>query len=67
MADPDTTTLLENEKADRFAAARSTGVVMWTREQGDQIREIIYEQSTTKEEDAAVVAQEAAIEDKFNS
>jgi len=66
MANSRSTTLLENEPADRFGKARSGAYVKWTREQGDKIREIKNEQSPTTEEEISEEEVSEAIEDKFN-
>jgi hypothetical protein len=68
MSDSKSTTLLENEQADRFGPARSTGAVAWTREQADQVRTIQNEQSEQPTEEAVVEQAIAAdVAEKFNA
>jgi hypothetical protein len=68
MAESKATTLLENEQADRFPSARASGSLIWTREQGKQLREIQNEQSgPPTPEEIAAEANEQTIEDKFNT
>ena len=67
MPESKSTVLLEEERADRFGKSRSGGYVIWSRNQGDKIREIKNEQDPPTEEETADAATDAAVEDKFNS
>jgi len=60
---------VEKEKADRFSKARSSGYVVWTREQGEKIKQITNEKQSTEERDAIVAETEnrESVEERFNS
>lgn len=58
------TVLLENERADRFGKSRMGGYLIWTREQGNKLREIQNEQLNENNNEEI---DDTSVEDKFNS
>jgi hypothetical protein len=64
MAQSKSTVLLENERADRFGKARTSLYLIWTREQGEKLRDIQNEQSPPTE---PVESEAEEIRAKFNA